>query len=148
LLGGRFGHPRTGMDVDDVVELTLETEDPDALAAFYERALGLEPLSTERGRRWLKLGDRTRLGLWAPGRHEHGDEGGRHVHFALSARPEQLDAVHARLTGELDVAVKGPVEHDGGDRSIYFRDPAGNLVEVWDYFERREGRREGVDGLG
>jgi hypothetical protein len=24
------------------------------------------------------------------------------------------------------------VEHDGGDCSIYFSDPAGNLVEAWD----------------
>jgi hypothetical protein len=27
------------------------------------------------------------------------------------------------------------------------RDPAGNLVEVWDYFERGKGAREGADGL-
>ena len=31
--------------------------------------------------------------------------------------------------------VEGPVEHDGGDRSVYFFDPAGNGVEIWDFFE-------------
>jgi hypothetical protein len=39
--------------------------------------------------------------------------------------------------------VDGPHEHDGGDRSMYVRDPEGNVVEAWDYFER--GRR--IDGL-
>ena len=30
----------------------------------------------------------------------------------------------------------GPIEHEGGDRSIYVEDPEGNVVEVWDFFER------------
>jgi catechol-2,3-dioxygenase len=38
-----------------------------------------------------------------------------------------------RLT-EDGVGVRGPVEHPGGDRSIYFEDPAGNVVEAWDFF--------------
>jgi hypothetical protein len=30
------------------------------------------------------------------------------------------------------------VEHDGGDRSLYVVDPEGNVVEVWDFFERAD----------
>lgn len=30
--------------------------------------------------------------------------------------------------------MRGPVEHPGGDRSIYFEDPAGNVIEAWDFF--------------
>jgi catechol-2,3-dioxygenase len=51
------------------------------------------------------------------------------------------------LTGELrleGIAVEGPVEHEGGDRSIYFSDPEGNRAELWDFF--RDGAR--VDALG
>jgi catechol-2,3-dioxygenase len=136
------------MDVNDVVELTLETDDPEGLQEFYVRAFGLEVLTEERDRHWLKLGERTRLGLWTPGKKEFADQGGRHVHFAMSAGPQRLDAIHHRLTTEMGLEVEGPVEHDGGDRSIYVRDPAGNLVEVWDYFERGKGAREGADGLG
>ena len=33
---------------------------------------------------WLAAGADTRLGIWSPGRKEHADRGGRHVHFALS----------------------------------------------------------------
>lgn len=39
------------------------------------------------------------------------------------------------------------VEHDGGDRSLYVEDPEGKLVEVWDFFERGGGARDGVDAL-
>jgi catechol-2,3-dioxygenase len=42
----------------------------------------------------------------------------------------------------------GAVEHDGGDRSFYFEDPEGNVVEAWDFFERGDGARAGVDALG
>lgn len=135
------------MNVDDVVELTLQTDDLDVLERFYVEAFELEPLSEERGRRWLKLGERTRLGLWTPGRKEFGDEGGKHVHFAMSAGPDGLDIIHARLTGQMGLDVEGPVVHEGGDRSIYVRDPAGNLVEVWDFFRRGDGADEGADGL-
>jgi hypothetical protein len=45
------------------------------------------------------------------------------------------------------VMLTGPVEHDGGDRSLYVEDLEGNVVEVWDFFERGEGRREGAAAL-
>ena len=43
--------------------------------------------------------------------------------------------------------MRGPVEHEGGDRSIYAEDPEGNVVEVWDFFHRPEGEDTGVDAL-
>ena len=128
------------------VELTLEVRDLEALERFYRDAFGLELLAREDDRVWLAAGERARLGLWLPGEKEFGDEGGRHVHFAFAAAPGRLDALHERLTG-LGVDVRGPVEHEGGDRSIYAEDPEGNVVEVWDFFERPEGREEGVDAL-
>ena len=49
---------------------------------------------------------------------------------------EPLDAVMARLA-RVDVAVEiGPVPRQGARgpmRSLYFRDPDGNLVEVCEY---------------
>ena len=81
---------------------------------------------------------RARLGLWTPGEKEFGDEGGRHVHFALSVSPGGLDKTCERLH-ELGVEFEGPVEHPGGDRSLYCEDPAGNVLELWDFFRRRRG---------
>jgi catechol-2,3-dioxygenase len=120
---------------DGFAELTLETRDRDALERFYVDAIGLEVLAREDDRIWLAAGAHARLGLWSPGEKEFGDRGGRHVHFAFSAAPGQLDALIDRLRGH-GVDVRGPEEHDGGDRSLYVEDPEGNVVEVWDFFAR------------
>ena len=94
-------------------------------------------LAREDDRIWLAAGEHARLGLWTPGEKEFGDEGGRHVHFAFSAAPGRLDALAERLRAH-GADVRGPDEHDGGDRSLYVEDPEGNIVEVWDFFEPRQ----------
>ena len=128
-------------------ELTLETRDPAALADFYKGVFGWRELSREDDRIWLACGERSRLGLWSTGPKEFGDEGGRHVHFALSVRAGQLDELSAELRRR-GVPPEGAVEHEDGDRSLYFEDPEGNVVEAWDFFERGDGARDGVDALG
>ena len=75
------------MGLNGFAELTLEARDMRRLERFYVKALGLEPLSREDDRVWLAAGPDARLGLWAPGPKEFGDEGGRHVHYAFSAEP-------------------------------------------------------------
>jgi catechol-2,3-dioxygenase len=127
-------------------ELTLEAQDPVRLASFYTSVFGWDELTRDDDRVWLACGGRARLGLWAEGPKEFGDRGGRHVHFALSIRPGKLEEFAHRLN-ELGVAHRGPVEHEGGDRSLYFEDPEGNVVETWDFFEHGEGARDGVDAL-
>jgi catechol-2,3-dioxygenase len=131
---------------DGICELTLEVRDMDAMERFYTEAFGMRAISRADDRRWLACGTSTRLGLWLPGEKEFGDEGGRHVHFALSATPGRLDELHERLNRE-GIEHRGPVEHEGGDRSLYVEDPEGNVVEVWDFFQRSPGDREGVDAL-
>ncbi|HEX6456861.1 MAG TPA: VOC family protein, partial [Solirubrobacterales bacterium] len=120
------------MSLGGICELVLETDDVERLASFYRR-LGLELVLEEEGRIWLAIGERCRLGIWPPGEHEHSDRGGRHVHFAISIDGDRLEALTADLR-ERGVGVEGPVEHEGGDRSAYFTDPAGNRVELWDFF--------------
>ena len=126
--------------IDGFAELTLEARDLGRMERFYTGALGLDVLAREEDRIWLRVGEHARLGLWTPREKEFGDEGGRHVHYAYSASPGALDAVVDRLRA-LGVPVRGPVEHDGGDRSLYVQDPEGHVVEVWDFFGR--GRRAG-----
>ncbi|MCW2959030.1 MAG: hypothetical protein JWP18_1833, partial [Solirubrobacterales bacterium] len=82
----------------------------------------------------LAVGDRARLGLWVPGEKEFGDEGGAHVHFAFAADKATLDALADRLR-DSGHDCRGPVEHDGGDRSLYWTDPEGNVAEAWELFE-------------
>lgn len=133
------------MAIDGICELVLETDDVRGLERFY-RQLGLEPLLEEEGRVWLAAGKSCRLGIWSPGEKEFSDRGGRHVHFALSVEHDRLDSLSEELRGR-GVEVQGPVEHDGGDRSVYFFDPAGNRVELWDFFRDGDGAQDGVMAL-
>jgi len=71
---------------------------------------------------------------------------GRHVHYAFSVPRGELEPIGERLRA-LGVVFRGPGEHDGGDRSLYFSDPEGNLVETWDFFEDGGGAREGGGAL-
>ena len=131
---------------DGICELTLEARDLDRLAAFYRETFGCATIQRHDDRVWLAAGPRTRLGIWSPGPKEFDDRGGRHVHFALSASPGGLDRAVERLRSR-SLGFRGPVEHPGGDRSIYVEDPEGNVVELWDFFRRDEGERDGVDAL-
>jgi catechol-2,3-dioxygenase len=135
-----------GRSPTDICELTLETRDLEAMEHFYVELLDCRVLSREDDRVWLACGARTRLGLWLPGTKEFGDEGGRHVHFAFAAAHGEIQQLADRLEAS-GVDHRGPIEHEGGDRSLYTEDPAGNVVEIWDYFHDGEGAREGVQGL-
>jgi catechol-2,3-dioxygenase len=121
--------------VDGFAELTLEVHDLRALERVYTDAFGLPVLQRRDDRVWLAAGRSARLGLWTIGEKEMGDRGGRHVHFAFTAAPDGLEAMAERLRAH-GADVQGPLEHDGGDRSIYCEDPEGNVVEVWDFFGR------------
>jgi catechol-2,3-dioxygenase len=134
------------LTVSNLAELTLQVRDLEALEAFYTGVFGLRVLKREDDRVWLAAGEKARLGLWLPGEKEFGDEGGAHVHYAFAAEPGTLDALAERIRYR-GTELKGPVEHPGGDRSIYLEDPEGNVVEVWDFFERGEGERDGTDAL-
>jgi len=132
-MGGGTAAPR---GPDGFAELTLQARDLHALERFYVEVLGLEVLDRQDDRIWLSVGAHARLGLWLPGEKEFGDEGGAHVHYAFSVPPDRLRDVAEHLTA-LGVEHRGPIEHPGGDRSLYLEDPEGNVVELWDYYARR-----------
>jgi catechol-2,3-dioxygenase len=131
--------------VRGICELVLEARDVARLERFY-LGLGLTPLSRDPDRVWLAAGSWCRLGIWSPGAKEHDDRGGRHVHFALSVSRDTLERITANLR-QHGIDAEGPVEHEGGDRSVYLSDPEGNRVELWDYFTDGDGDRAGVGGL-
>ncbi|PYL70747.1 MAG: glyoxalase/bleomycin resistance/extradiol dioxygenase family protein [Verrucomicrobia bacterium] len=64
-----------------------------------------------------------------PGRDvpSHGTSGAGHI--AFGAKPEDLDAWRQQLR-KAGVSIEREVDWDEGGRSIYFRDPAGNVVEL------------------
>ncbi|MEQ9261233.1 MAG: VOC family protein [Roseovarius sp.] len=122
-----------------VLEAALYAEDLDAAAEFYGRTLGLEEIVRVEGRHVFFRAGATVVLLFNP--HStaqggsnprlpvppHGAHGPGHLCFA--ATRDEIDAWRARLE-----AAGHPIEADfnwpNGARSIYFRDPAGNSLEI------------------
>jgi catechol 2,3-dioxygenase-like lactoylglutathione lyase family enzyme len=117
--------------IDHVV---LTVRDVDRTLSFYERALGMTPVSFGEGRRALAFGDQ-KLNLHQAGR-EFEPKAAAPTPGAIDLcllTDEPLDAVIAHLRGAGVTIELGPVLKTGARstlRSIYFRDPDGNLIEV------------------
>lgn len=122
------------MKVQRIDHVVLTVEDVERTVNFYERVLGMTAVSFGEGRRALTLGDQ-KLNL-----HEAGRE---FEPKALRPTPGAIDLcfttdvplaeVAAHLRAESIVIEHGPVDKIGARRalrSLYFRDPDGNLIEV------------------
>lgn len=117
-----------------IVECGVYAEDLDAALAFYRDVLQLTLAWTEENRHaFFRVGDgmllvfkpsATRQGDILPG---HGATGP--THFALGIDREDLDAWREHLIAH-GVAIEKEMQWPLGGRSIYFRDPAGNSVEL------------------
>jgi len=117
-----------------IFETVLYAGDLDAAEAFYRDVLGLEVIQRTDLFVVLRCGPGTLLVFdpaksEAPGREvpSHGSRGPGHLAFA--ARDEQLPAWRERLRRH-DVPIETEVEWPMGGRSLYFRDPAGNSLEL------------------
>ncbi|UYV13674.1 MAG: VOC family protein [Phycisphaera sp.] len=123
-----------------LLETILYTPDPVAAARFYAEVLGLRLLEEPSERMAVLRVDEASVLLlfepnWSgrPGRDvpSHGATGPGHVAFLV----DDLDAWPARLAQhgvEIEKEVTWPEGFFRAGRSIYFRDPAGNSVEVMD----------------
>jgi catechol 2,3-dioxygenase-like lactoylglutathione lyase family enzyme len=120
--------------VSEVLETCLYVDDLDAAEKFYSEALGLTLHSKLPGRHlFFRCGNRMLLvfhpkacsqrGETPP----HGAHGPGHVAFVMA--DEEIDAWKERLAA---CGVPIELEHNwgGAGRSLYFRDPAGNSVEL------------------
>jgi catechol 2,3-dioxygenase-like lactoylglutathione lyase family enzyme len=117
-----------------VLETILYVDDLEAAERFYGEVLGLE-LDSRQPRLFVffRCGEAMLL-LFEPeaasaGRSvpAHGARGPGHACFAV---PEaELDAWKARLQ-EAGVAIEQEMNWPRGGRSFYFRDPAGNSLEL------------------
>ena len=126
-------HPK--MQTRGVVETCLYVDDLAAAEAFYCDVLGCEKRSSHPDRHlFLQCGGQMLLLFIAATTEElhgelppHGAHGQQHVALAIASA--DYDAWKAHLHNH-DVAIEH--EQAWGDRgkSMYFRDPAGNSVEL------------------
>jgi catechol 2,3-dioxygenase-like lactoylglutathione lyase family enzyme len=122
------------LGIDHLVEAAIYVEDLDQAEAFYRNVLGLETLAKKPGRHvFFRVGqsvllvfiaEETLKGAFLP---PHGAKGAGH--FALGVRPDSIDQWRRHLAAH-GVNVEKEVEWPKGGKSIYFRDPAGNSVEL------------------
>jgi catechol 2,3-dioxygenase-like lactoylglutathione lyase family enzyme len=136
------------MTIQGVLETCLYVDDLARAEQFYAEVLGLEVESRQAGRHVFFHCGRQMLLLFNPlvSRESndhfppHGAFGPGHVAFAVDE--SELPAWNARLT-ECGVAIEKTIEWPGGGRSVYFRDPASNSVElatprIWGLVEKAE----------
>jgi len=120
--------------IDRVLETILYVDDLDEAERFYGEVLGLELDSRQDGLFvFFRCGPGMLL-LFEPNRAStgrtvpaHGAHGPGHLCFAVAEA--DLDEWQARLQRE-GVAIEQEVSWPRGGRSFYFRDPAGNSLEL------------------
>jgi catechol 2,3-dioxygenase-like lactoylglutathione lyase family enzyme len=120
--------------VQRIDHVVLTVADIERTIAFYERVLGMTAVSFGDGRRALAFGDQ-KLNLHQAGR-EFVPKAARPTPGAIDlcfTTDVPLDEVAAHLRSCSVETLLGPVDKTGARgslRSLYFRDPDGNLVEV------------------
>jgi catechol 2,3-dioxygenase-like lactoylglutathione lyase family enzyme len=118
-----------------VVETSVYADDLERAEAFYLGVLGLERMGREEGRHvFFRVGQAGVLLVFNPEATLKGDSLPAHGargpgHFALGIRAEDLPAWKERLAAHR-IAIEKEVQWPRGGKSIYFRDPAGNSVEL------------------
>ena len=118
-----------------VIETSIYAEDLAAAEAFYAQVLGLPLLGREEGRHlFFGVGPASMLLVFDPSvtivgdvMTPHGAHGPGHV--ALGVATTSLDAWRERLRSH-GVAIEREITWPRGGRSLYFRDPAGNSIEI------------------
>ena len=118
----------------NLVSLRVITRDVARLVGFYEHVTGVRAtwstedfaeLRTASGT--LAIGSTRTVPLFAPGSARPADNRSVIIEFLV----DDVDAVHRKLTGFVPEFVKEPTTMPWGNRALLFRDPDGNLVNLF-----------------
>jgi catechol 2,3-dioxygenase-like lactoylglutathione lyase family enzyme len=125
--------------VTGILETALYASDRHRTADFYRRLFGFATLRDMERLTALDVASRSVLlvfqakttdePLHTPGGDIPPHPGRAPTHLAFSIAKDEVEAWRQRLTDE-GVAVESLVEWPSGARSLYFRDPDQNLVEL------------------
>jgi catechol 2,3-dioxygenase-like lactoylglutathione lyase family enzyme len=131
------------MKIERLDHLVLTVKNIEDTCHFYSKVLGMDIVFYESGRRALSFGNQ-KINL-----HETGNE---IKPYALYPTPGSADLCFISDTSTAAVMehlqpfgvkiLAGPVEREGASgkiRSVYFRDPDQNLIEVAEYIEQTSG---------
>ncbi|MFC4331983.1 VOC family protein [Streptomyces andamanensis] len=129
--------PEPGIVISGLDHLVLTVTDVERTTAFYQRVLGLRPVTFGEGRRALGFGS-SKINLHRAGRerlpHAARPTPGSADLCLVTETPQEQVLAHLAACG---VPVeKGPVPRTGAlgpILSTYLRDPDGNLIEISTY---------------
>jgi len=123
------------VNIKAIIETAIYVADLNVTEAFYRTILGLTMIAKEPGHHvFFQVGEASVLLAFIADTTLKGDHLPPHGakgpgHFALGIDANDLDAWRQRLKVN-GIAIEQTVEWPRGGKSIYFRDPAGNLVEL------------------
>lgn len=123
------------MQVREILETCLYVDDLEAAESFYADLLGVQLVSKQPDRHvFFRCGNRMLL-LFNPDQSSapdgdlppHGCHGSGHVAFAVEEESLEVWRTHLAARG---IEIEQTVDWPQGGRSLYFRDPAGNSLEL------------------
>lgn len=126
------------MKINKVVETCIYSSDLGGMKNFYVGALGLPLVQEEEGKLIFLQAGKSMLLIFDPARTgidndrlpAHGVQTPpASVHFAMEIDERDYPS-WKELLAKNSVAIEKEVNWEGRARSLYFRDPAGNLVEL------------------
>ena len=125
---------RSMLSIVKVLESILYAEDLCAAQEFYSRILGLEVINADTNRHLFFRCEGSVLILFKASKTQipdagvppHGTDGAGHL--AFSAAHEEIETWRQRLT-DSKVSIIEEIHWPNGAHSIYFHDPAGNVLE-------------------
>ena len=129
-----------------IVETCIYSPDLVKMKDFYINTLGLEFVSEEKDRHVFLKAGQSMLLIFNPNKtHATGNTGNGSntnqlpvhgafappsvIHFALEIEKQNYDSAKHMLS-EKNIKIEKELTWEKGTNSIYFRDPAGNLVEI------------------
>lgn len=123
------------MKLGQLSETSIYASDLEAVEKFYRDVLGLEKISSleDRGVAFrcgatvLLVFDPARTRIPDAGVPPHGASGEGHIAFVV--QDSEFEPWRSRLM-DRGVAIEAEIEWPSGGRSLYFRDPAGNVIEL------------------
>jgi len=117
-----------------LINTCLITNDVPRLVRFYEAVLRITPKTSgaEYAEFHTGVGVLAVFSAGAQEKHIPGSaEASKNRSVIMEFKVDDVDAEYGRVKDLVKVWIKAPANQPWGTRSMYFRDPDGNLVDFW-----------------